>query len=68
MSIRDQIAVVASGLSEPRLHELLDFAHFLQMQEDRKEWRIIAQAAFAKAYGDSEPEYCEADLKDPNRP
>ena len=67
MSIREQIVAAASGLSEPHLGELLDFANFLRMQEERKEWRAAAQAQFAKAYGDNEPEYTEADLKGPDR-
>jgi len=68
MTLNQQILQVASTLPEPRLEELLNFARFLQLQEERTEWRTAAQAQFAKAFGASEPEYSETDLKTPRQP
>ena len=49
--------------SEERHRLLLEFAHFLSTRQDDENWRPFARQQFARAYGDDEPEYGEADLK-----
>jgi hypothetical protein len=68
MTIRDQLDHLLNGLSEKRLGEVLDFASFLnwldaQLKQESDEWQQLALAQAAKAYGEGEPEYTEADLK-----
>jgi len=68
MTAQEQINQVAAGLSEPQLGHLLNFALYLRLQEETNEWRSAAQHQFAKAYGDNEPEYTEADIKQREAP
>jgi len=63
MTAQEQITQLASSLSEPQLGQLLNFAVFLRLQDESNEWRRAAQQQFAKAYGDNEPEYTNADIK-----
>jgi hypothetical protein len=68
MTIQDQINQAAAGLTEPQLVELLDFARFLRLQQEKNDWRAAGQAQFAKAYGSDEPEYTETDLRTQGQP
>jgi len=43
--------------------EVLDFAKFLSAQEEREAWSAVGRKQLAKAYGDDEPEYTEADIR-----
>ncbi len=63
MSVREDLDKLLEGLSEQRLREVLDFARFLNWQEERTAWGQFGQAQFARAYGPNEPEYSTADLK-----
>jgi hypothetical protein len=63
MTAQEQITQVAASLSEPQLGQLLNFALYLRLQEETNEWRLAGRHHFAKAYGDDEPAYTEADIK-----
>lgn len=63
MSTKEALAQVIQCLPENRLAEVLDFAKFIQEQEEQEDWRRFGQQQLARAYGDDEPEYTEADIK-----
>ncbi|HEY4761303.1 MAG TPA: hypothetical protein VIH42_12040 [Thermoguttaceae bacterium] len=63
MTAKEALEQILLELPENRLGEVLDFARFLSVQEEREAWRQFGQAHLAKAYGKDEPEYTEADLK-----
>lgn len=67
MSMKEKLARLLEKLPEDRLREILDFAEFLSLQEERAGGRQFGQAQFARAYGPNEPDYSIADLKpEPN--
>lgn len=68
MSVREALDKVLESLPEPRQREVLDFAQFLSVQEERAAWRQFGQAQLARAYGPDEPEYSPADLKRERKP
>jgi hypothetical protein len=63
MTTRDAVVQVLQELPEDRLSEVLDFARFLTIQDEREAWSRFGRSSLAKAYGSDEPEYTEADLK-----
>jgi hypothetical protein len=63
MTAKEALEQILVELPENRLGEVLDFARFLSVQEEHEAWRQFGQSQLAKAYGDDEPEYTEADLK-----
>ena len=63
MTTRDALVQVLQELPENRLGEVLDFARFLTLQEEREDWSQCGRSSLAKAYGSDEPDYTEADLK-----
>lgn len=63
MTARQMLEEVLLELPEDRVGEVLDFARFLTSQEEREAWSALGRRQLAKAYGDDEPEYTEADLK-----
>ncbi|MEN6451274.1 MAG: hypothetical protein ABFC96_12345 [Thermoguttaceae bacterium] len=63
MTAREMLEQVLVKLPEDRLSEVLDFVRFVSGQEEREAWRQSGRAQLARAYGDDEPEYTEADLK-----
>lgn len=63
MTARQILEQILSELSEDRVKEVLDFAKFLNSQEERETWSALGRAQLANAYGDDEPEYTEADVK-----
>jgi hypothetical protein len=54
-------------LSEERLQQLVDFARFLAVEDERQGWERFGQSQLARAYGPDEPEYTVDDIK-PNDP
>lgn len=68
MSTRDTLDKLVADLPEARLLELLDFARFLNWQEEQAAWRQFGRSQFARAYGPNEPEYTSADLKPESSP
>jgi hypothetical protein len=63
MSIKETLTQVVQSLSEKRAAEVLDFAQFILQRQEEDDWRAFGQRQFARAYGDDEPEYTEADIK-----
>jgi hypothetical protein len=63
MTARQMLEQVLLELPEDRVGELLDFARFLNSQEEREAWSAQGRRHLAKAYGDDEPDYTESDLK-----
>ena len=63
MTNRDLLEQILHGLPEGRLQEVLDFARFLSLQEDREAWREFGRRQLARAFGDDEPEYRLDDIK-----
>lgn len=63
MSPREQLDELLQRLPAERLGQVLDFVRYLAWQDERSDWQRFGQAQFARAYGDDEPEYTEADLK-----
>jgi hypothetical protein len=59
---------IVDGLSEDRVRQLIDFARFLAMEQDRQEWSRFGQQQLARAYGADEPDYSEADLRPSRKP
>jgi hypothetical protein len=63
MTNRDLLAVILQDLPENRVQEVLDFARFLRLREDRAAWQEFGRQQLARAYGDDEPEYTTEDIK-----
>lgn len=63
MTSRDLLEGILQSLPENRLQEVLDFAAFLSLQEDREVWREFGRRQFARAFGEDEPEYSLDDVK-----
>lgn len=63
MTTKEALEQILHELPEYRLGEVLDFAKFLSVQGEREVWRQFGQSQLAKAYGNDEPDYTEADLK-----
>jgi hypothetical protein len=57
MTTKEALEQIVSELPEDRLTELLDFARFLNWQDERGAWQQFGQAQLARAYGPNEPEY-----------
>jgi hypothetical protein len=63
MNALARIEPLLEGLSEERVRQLIDFARFLAMEDERLAWQRFGQEQLARAYGSDEPEYTEADLR-----
>ena len=63
MTSKDLLEGILQGLPENRLQEVLDFARFLSVQEDREGWQEFGRGQLANAYGDDEPEYSLDDIR-----
>ncbi len=63
MTTKEALEQILVELPENRLGEVVDFARFLSAQGEREVWRQFGRLHLAKAYGNDEPEYTEADLK-----
>jgi hypothetical protein len=63
MTVKQRLEKILEVLAEETLRELLDFAVFLSLQEERAGWRQLGQSQFARCYGPDEPEYTSSDLK-----
>jgi len=66
MSTPARLEPILPGLSEERIRQLIDFARFLALEQDRQEWLQFGQERLARAYGPDERDYSEADIR-PNR-
>jgi hypothetical protein len=63
MTSRDRLDGILQCLPESRLAEVLDFARFLSLQEDREAWQTFGRGNLARAFGDDEPEYGPNDIR-----
>ncbi len=63
MTSREHLEGVLQTLPEHRVEEVLDFARFLSLREDRAAWQEFGRQQLARAYGDDEPDYGPADIK-----
>ena len=63
MTAREMLEQVLTELPEDRVGEVLDFARIVGAREEREAWRESGRAQLARAYGEDEPDYTEADLK-----
>jgi hypothetical protein len=63
MTTLTRLEPILDGLSEDRIRQLIDFARFLAMEQDRQELSKFGKAQLARAYDDDEPDYTEADLR-----
>jgi hypothetical protein len=63
MTSKDLLAGILQNLPEDRVQEVLDFARFLSLQEDREAWQEFGRRQFSRAYADDEPEYGPSDIK-----
>jgi hypothetical protein len=63
MTSKDLLEGILQSLPENRVQEVLDFARFLSLQEDREAWQEFGRRQFARAFGEDEPEYSIGDVK-----
>jgi hypothetical protein len=63
VTLRERLDVLLPRLPDERLRQLVDFAEFLALRDERADWQRFGESQLAKAYGDSEPEYTLADVK-----
>jgi hypothetical protein len=68
MSTLTRLEPILDGLSEDRIRQLIDFARFLAMEQDRQEWARFGKEELARAYGGDEPDYSEADIRPSRKP
>ncbi len=68
MNARARLEPILESLSDDRIRQLIDFARFLAMEQDRQEWQSFGQEQLARCYGQNEPEYTEADIRPGRRP
>jgi hypothetical protein len=66
MSTLSRLEPILEGLSEDRIRQLIDFARFLSMEQDRQEWQSFGRDRLARAYGPDEPEYTDAGIRPSN--
>ncbi len=63
MTAREMLEQVLVELPDDRVGEVLDFARFLSARAEREPWAKSGWGQLARAYGDDEPDYTEADIK-----
>jgi hypothetical protein len=63
MTTRQVLDHAIETLPDDRLGEVLCFVQSLQTHDSGEAWSQFGRTQLAKAYGDDEPEYTEADIK-----
>jgi len=63
MTAQESLAQILEELPDDRQAQLLDYARYLRLEAERQVWQEFGRAQLARAYGDDEPEYTEADLR-----
>ena len=63
MTVKQQLEEALSGLNEEQQRLLLALARALDSRQEAADWTRFGADQFARAYGDDEPEYTEADIK-----
>jgi hypothetical protein len=64
MTVQEQLSEVVQEMPEARVRQVLDFARFLSWEDEAQAWRAFGKAQFARSYGDDEPDYTVADLRE----
>ena len=59
MSIQEALTNVLNSLPVERQKEVLDFAEFLSLKQEQKNWHQSGLEHFARCYGPNEPDYGE---------
>jgi hypothetical protein len=49
MTTKEEIDGLLEGMPEERLREILDFAEFLRLREERDGWRSVGRAQLSRA-------------------
>jgi hypothetical protein len=63
MTTKESLLSLIEHLPAERLQELLSYARYLAVKEEADTWHELGLRQLAKAYGNNEPEYTEADIK-----
>jgi hypothetical protein len=66
MTARTLVAQVLDQLGDDDLNQVLDYARYLILREEREKWQQFSREQLAKAYGDDEPDYVLGDLQKDN--
>ena len=64
MTARDALDQILDRLPDERLDQLLDYATYLSWKDQFRVWQQFGRIQLANAYGDDEPEFTEADLRE----
>jgi hypothetical protein len=59
MSIQETLFNVLNALPVERQQEVLDFAEFLSLKQEQRDWQQSGLQHFARCYGPDEPDYGE---------
>ena len=62
-ALRQRLTGALESMPRETLAQLVDYAEYLGMKQFRADWRRLAFAQLAGAYGEDEPDYTLADLK-----
>jgi len=63
MTAQESLAQILEELPDDQQSQLLDYARYLRFEAERQAWQQFGRTQLARAYGDDEPEYTEADLR-----
>jgi len=63
MDARTSPEPLLQGLSDERLRQLIDFARFLTVEDERQGWQDLGRVQLARAYGPDEADYTILDIK-----
>jgi len=63
MTVQEQLQELMDSMPDGDRQLLLEFARFLNLRKEHDAWRRFGLDHFARAYGDDEPEYDEADIR-----
>jgi hypothetical protein len=63
MTAKQALLELVTKLPEERAAEILQMAQSVLDEQEREDWRGLGLRSFARAYGDDEPDYTEADIR-----
>lgn len=63
-TVKSELERLIPELSPDEMQQVVKFAKFLRWQGERGEWQRFGEQQLARAYGDSEPEYTLADIRE----
>jgi hypothetical protein len=59
--VKKTLNELLSTFADEQLREVLDFARFVKVRQEREEWRLFGAQQLTRPYGPDEPEYTESD-------